>query len=123
MFFVSIFTSGVSGCLRPPLGGIDTIEPSRNIIKSPYTLKHSNSDFIQNSAEKKAAAEKAAAGGEGDVANFTPTFAANGTVTVQKADSASWMNCYYNITLNLTSGNSSNNKFVEFKAVEFSLAE
>ncbi len=68
-------------------------------------------------------AEKAAAGGEGDVANFTPTFAANGSVTVQKADSASWMNCYYNITLNLTSGSSSSNKFVEFKAVEFSLAE
>ena len=36
----------------------NTIEPSRNIIKSPYILKHSNSDFIQNSAEKLIASDK-----------------------------------------------------------------
>lgn len=67
-------------------------------------------------------AEKAAAGGQGDVANFTPTFTASSSVTVQKTGSESWMNCYYNITLNLTVGGSSN-KFVQVSAIQFSLAE
>ena len=63
-------------------------------------------------------AQKAATGGTGDVANFTPTFVASDTVTVQKADETSWNNCFYNITLNVTVSDTKN-KFVEFNSAQF----
>ena len=63
-------------------------------------------------------AEKAAAGGEGDVGNYTPTFVASSTVTVTKTPGENWAGCFYNITLNVTVGGSSN-KFVQLISVTF----
>lgn len=52
------------------------------------------------------------------VASFTPDFAENDDVTINKADNASWANCFYRIVYNVTvSGNS--NKFLEFSEVKF----
>lgn len=59
-----------------------------------------------------------AAAGTNAIASFTPSFAANATVEVEKADTTSWANCYYRIVYNMTVSVSSN-KFVEFKGIEF----
>lgn len=63
-------------------------------------------------------AAKAAAGGTGDVANFTPSFKASSTIEITKANSASWSNCFYNLTLNVTVSGSSN-KYVQLSAIRF----
>ena len=46
IFFVLIFTRGVSGCLRPPLGGIDTIDPSRSFNNACCTPSPDTSRVI-----------------------------------------------------------------------------
>ena len=52
------------------------------------------------------------------VASFTPTFVADGDVTINKADNTSWANCFYRIVYNVTvSGNT--NRFVSFNEVKF----
>ena len=53
-------------------------------------------------------AELAAAGGDGDVATFAPKWAANSTIILDKQDSASWANCFFGITFNVTVTQSSN---------------
>ena len=64
-------------------------------------------------------AEGAAAGGAGGrIASFTPSFVASKIVTVQKQDSTSWNNCYYNITLNVTVSDNTN-RFVQFNSATF----
>ena len=62
-------------------------------------------------------AEKAAAGGEGDVANFTPEFVASSTIELTKTDETSWANCFYNITFKVTAGK--DNKYVQFVSAVF----
>lgn len=52
------------------------------------------------------------------VASFTPSFAANDDVTINKVGNTSWANCFYRIVYNVTvSGN--NNKFIEFSEAKF----
>ena len=52
------------------------------------------------------------------VSTLTPTFAANGTVTVDRPSGVSWSNCYYKIVYNVSvSGNS--NRFIQFTGAEF----
>ena len=62
-------------------------------------------------------ADKAAAGGNGDIATFTPSFEASSTIEIAKADSSDWSGCFYNITFNVSIG--SKNKFIEFSEVRF----
>ena len=59
-----------------------------------------------------------AAGGTNAIASFTPSFVANGTVTVIKADDTSWDDCFYRIVYNVTVTGSSN-KYVAFKGAVF----
>ena len=52
------------------------------------------------------------------VSTLTPTFIANGTVTVERPAGKDWSGCFYKIIYNVTvSGNS--NKFLEFTKAEF----
>lgn len=52
------------------------------------------------------------------VASFTPSFVANDSVTINKADETSWAGCYYRIVYNVTvSGDK--NKFLEFSQADF----
>lgn len=52
------------------------------------------------------------------VASFTPSFVANDSVTINKADETSWAGCYYRIVYNVTvSGDK--NKYLEFSRVDF----
>ncbi|MBR0313937.1 MAG: choice-of-anchor J domain-containing protein [Bacteroidales bacterium] len=52
------------------------------------------------------------------VSTLTPTFAASGTVTVNRPNGADWSNCYYKIVYNVTVS-SDKNKFLEFTKAEF----
>ena len=52
------------------------------------------------------------------VSTLTPTFAANGTVTVNKPAGANWSNCFYKIVYNVTVTETSN-KFIQFKGATF----
>ena len=52
------------------------------------------------------------------VASFTPSFAANDDVTINKVGNTSWANCFYRIVYNVTvSGNT--NRFIEFSEAKF----
>ena len=52
------------------------------------------------------------------ISTLTPTFAANGTVTVERPSGADWTGRYYKIVYNVTvSGDS--NKFVQLKKITF----
>lgn len=62
------------------------------------------------------------AGGQGDVAYFTPSFVASDVVTINKADSTSWENCFYRININVTVSGGTN-RFVQFSSVTFSYVE
>lgn len=65
-------------------------------------------------------ASGAASGGDTDIIeSFTPTFAAANTISVYKQGNTSWLNCYYNITLNVTISATSN-KFVQLVSVVIS---
>lgn len=59
-----------------------------------------------------------AAAGTNAIASFTPSFVANGTVTVNKADDTSWDDCFYRIVYNVTVTGTSN-KYVAFKGAVF----
>ena len=63
-------------------------------------------------------ASKAQTGGVGDVANFTPAFKTNDTIVINKADSTSWANCFYNISFDIKV-TSTSNKFIEFNRAKF----
>ena len=52
------------------------------------------------------------------VSTMTPTFAANGDVTVTRPAGVSWDNCYYKIVYNVTVSATSN-KYLEFKSAKF----
>ena len=52
------------------------------------------------------------------VSTFTPTFAASGTVTVNRPTGASWSNCYYKIVYNVSVTGDSN-KFIQFTSAKF----
>lgn len=52
------------------------------------------------------------------VSTLTPSFVADGTVTVNRPDGKDWSNCYYKIVYNVTVSGSSN-KFVEFSEAKF----
>ena len=52
------------------------------------------------------------------VSTLTPTFVANGTVTVNRPENVSWENCYYKIVYNVTVSGGSN-RFIEFTKAEF----
>ena len=52
------------------------------------------------------------------VSTLTPTFAANGTVTVNRPDGKDWSNCYYKFVYNVTV-TSDKNKFFEFTKAVF----
>ena len=59
-----------------------------------------------------------AAAGLNAIATFTPTFVANGTVTIDNEGNTSWAGKYYRIVYNVTVSGSSN-KFIQFKSAEF----
>lgn len=52
------------------------------------------------------------------VSTLTPTFAASGTVTVNRPDGKDWSNCYYKIVYNITISATSN-KYFQFTKAEF----
>ena len=52
------------------------------------------------------------------VDTMTPTFAANGVVTVNRPAGHEWKNCYYKIVYNVTVSGSTN-KFIQFKNAKF----
>lgn len=52
------------------------------------------------------------------VSTLTPTFVANGTVTVDRPEGADWSGCYYKIVYNVTVSGSTN-RFIEFTKAEF----
>lgn len=52
------------------------------------------------------------------VSTLTPTFVANGTVTVSRPSGADWTNCFYKIIYNV-SVSATSNKFVQFIGAEF----
>ena len=52
------------------------------------------------------------------VSTLTPTFTANGTVTVERPEGKDWKDCYYKIVYNVTVSGTSN-KFIEFTKAEF----
>lgn len=52
------------------------------------------------------------------VSTLTPTFVANGTVTVNRPDGKDWSSCYYKIVYNITISATSN-KFIQFTKAEF----
>ena len=52
------------------------------------------------------------------VSELTPTFVANGSVTVNRPAGADWSNCYYKIVYNVSvSGNT--NRYIQFVKAEF----
>ena len=51
----------------------------------------------------------------------TPSFSTNGSVTITKPNGQDWSNCYYKITYNVTNGNNSSNRYVEFVSANFVL--
>ena len=53
------------------------------------------------------------------VSTLTPTFVANGVVTVNRPDGADWSNCYYKIVYNVTVTDTKNNQFLQFSKAEF----
>ena len=55
---------------------------------------------------------------ENVLSTFTPTFVANGTVTVERPSGANWSECYYKIVYNLSASTSSNQYF-QLEKVEF----
>ena len=59
-----------------------------------------------------------AVAGTNAIASFTPTFAANSTMTIEKADETSWANCFYRIVYNLTISSTSN-KYLVFNSAQF----
>ena len=52
------------------------------------------------------------------ISTLTPSFAANGTVTVNRPNATDWSNCYYKFILNV-SVTVNSNKFVEFSEAKF----
>ena len=52
------------------------------------------------------------------ISNLTPTFVANGTVTVERPSGKTWSNCFYKIVYNLTV-EGSDNKFIQFTSAKF----
>ena len=64
------------------------------------------------------AAGAAAATPTNVVASFTPSFVANDSVTINKADETSWAGCYYRIVYNVSvSGNT--NRYLVFSKADF----
>ncbi len=53
------------------------------------------------------------------VSTLTPTFVANGTVTINRPDGKDWSSCYYKIVYNVTVSDTKNNRFIQFTKVEF----
>ena len=53
------------------------------------------------------------------VSTLNPTFAANGTVTVERPTGYGWSNCYYKIIYNVTVTDESANKFFQLTKIEF----
>ncbi len=53
------------------------------------------------------------------VSTLTPTFVANGVVTVNRPDGADWSNCYYKIIYNVTVTDTTKNQFLQFSKAEF----
>lgn len=52
------------------------------------------------------------------ISTLTPSFAANGTVTVDRPAGVDWSNCYYKIVYNLTV-TSTSNKYIQFTRATF----
>ena len=52
------------------------------------------------------------------ISSLTPTFVANGSVTVTKPDGVTWNNCYFKIRYQLSNGTGSNH-YIEFVKAEF----
>lgn len=52
------------------------------------------------------------------ISTLTPTFTANGTVTVDRPSGVNWSNCYYKIVYNVSVTGSSN-RFIQFTGAEF----
>ena len=58
-----------------------------------------------------------AASGENAIATFTPTFAANDTAVVEKADETSWAGKFYRIVYDVTISATSN-KYVQLNKIQ-----
>ena len=67
-------------------------------------------------------AEKAAAGGEGDVSSIDGTYGANSDYTFVCPDGEDWTDCYYRFTWNITVTQNSN-KFIKLAGIDFFQAE
>lgn len=53
------------------------------------------------------------------VSTFTPTFAANGTVTVNRPDGKDWRNCYYKFVYNVSVSSTKSNGYIAFTKAVF----
>ncbi len=107
------------------LSGVDRYLYSETPITnniSQIVITHGNASSITVNSMKVyvcSSADGAAANTPSDVvATLTPSFVANGNVTVNKADATSWANCYYRIVYNVSVSGTSN-KYVEFSEAKF----
>lgn len=57
--------------------------------------------------------------GENAIATFNPAIAASSTTTIEKADSASWENCFYRFDFAVNPNDTSKNKRIEIKSFTF----
>ena len=106
------------------LTGVDRALYSKTAIASNISkivITHAGASSVTVNSMKvyicSSAAGAAASTPSDVVASFTPTFVANGNVTINKADDTSWAGCYYRIVYNVTIGGS--NKFIAFEEAKF----
>ena len=106
------------------LTGVDrtiysTTAIAKNVNKIVITHGTANDITVNSMKVTVHSSAAGAASGTSDViATFTPTFQANGTVTITKSGTTSWANCYYRIVYNVTV-TADANKFVQFSKAEF----
>lgn len=90
---------------------------SSNISKIEIEHGTQNLSAINSMTVTVHSTAEEAAKGSNAIATFTPTFVAEGTVTIEKADETSWANCFYRIVYNVNAPSS--NKFLQLKSVKF----
>ena len=99
---------------------LDAMTVDFDKVSVEFGTKDSQATINSLTVEVYSTYEKVLAGGAGDVASISGTFAASSTISFAKADTASWANCYYSIVINMNVTGSSN-KGVQLKSVVLSV--
>ena len=92
---------------------------SSNISEIKFTYGSADAIDVNSTTVTVHSSAADAASGSNPKATFNPSFAANGSVSVEKSGSDSWAGCFYRIVYDVTVSNTSSNKFFQLSKIEF----